>query len=92
MTDHELLLVISKQLSSMDNRLDTMDSRFDAIDNRLDAMDSRFDVMDNRFDKVEDTLNILKFKQTHMSEKLDGLDLTVKYDTSGKITVSYQAT
>ena len=35
--------------------------------------------MNNRFDKVEDALNILKFMPAHMSEKLDGLDLTVKY-------------
>ena len=35
--------------------------------------------MNNRFDKVEDALNILKFMQAHMSENLDGLDLTVKY-------------
>lgn len=63
MTDHELLLTISEQLTT--------------IFNRLDKMDNRLDKMDNHFDKMEDTLNILKFNQEHMSEKLKGLEVTM---------------
>ena len=86
MTDNELLLAINRQLETISNRLDTMDNRLDTMDNRLDTMDNRFDKTDNRFDKMdkrfdkmEDTLNTIKFKQDHMSEKLNGLELTVKY-------------
>lgn len=65
MTDNELLLAMSKQL-------ETINKRFDKVEDRLDAMNQRFD-------KMDDALNTIKFKQNHMSEKLDGLETTVKY-------------
>ncbi len=49
------------------------------MDKKLQLINNRLDAMGKRFDKVDDTLNTLKFKQEHMSEKLDGLELTVKY-------------
>ncbi len=51
-----------------------------AISNMMDKkLDERLKPINDRLDKVEDTLNTMKFKQNHISEKLDGLELTVKY-------------
>ena len=51
-----------------------------AISDMMDKkLDERLKPINDRLDKVEDTLNTMKFKQNHMSEKLDGLELTVKY-------------
>lgn len=73
MTDHELLLTISEQLKTVFNRLDRMGEHFD-------TMDDRFDKMNERFDKAEDILNILKFNQERMSEKVKGLEVTMNYN------------
>ena len=64
MEDHELLSKISEM---MDQKLD---ERFSQYDQKLDE----------RFLPIYDTLNTLKFKQEHMSDKLKGIEVTMNYN------------
>lgn len=44
-----------------------------------ELLDKKLQPVNHRLDKLDNTLNTLKFKQDHLSEKLNGLELTVKY-------------
>ncbi len=44
-----------------------------------EMLDKKLQPVNHRLDKLDNTLNTLKFKQDHLSEKLNGLELTVKY-------------
>lgn len=44
-----------------------------------ELLDKKLQPVNHRLDKLDNTLNNLKFKQDHLSEKLNGLELTVKY-------------
>ncbi len=62
---NEDLLAISEML----------DKKLQPVNHRLDKLQP----VNHRLDKLDNTLNTLKFKQDHLSEKLNGLELTVKY-------------
>ncbi len=75
MEDHELLSKISEM---MDQKLD---ERFSQYDQKLDERFSQYDQkLDERFLPIYDTLNTLKFKQEHMSDKLKGIEVTMNYN------------
>ena len=44
-----------------------------------EMLDKKLQPVNHRLDKLDNTLNNLKFKQDHLSEKLNELELTVKY-------------
>ena len=44
-----------------------------------ELLDKKLQPVNHRLDKLDNTLNTIKFKQDHLSEKLNGLELTVKY-------------
>ena len=76
---------IDVRLDQMDVRLDQMDVRFDQMEGSLGQMDVRFDQMEGclgqmneRFDKVDDKLELIIFRQNHMSSKQDDLGLDLK--------------
>lgn len=89
---HECLERVDIRLDKVEGRLDQVDARLDQIDVRLDQMDARFDQMDvrfdqmegclgqmnERFDKVDDKLELIIFRQNHMSSKQDDLGLDLK--------------
>ena len=76
---------IDVRLDQMDARFDQMDVRFDQMEGSLGQMDVRFDQMEGclgqmneRFDKVDDKLELIIFRQNHMSSKQDDLGLDLK--------------
>lgn len=76
---------IDVRLDQMDARFDQMEERLGQVDVRLDQMDARFDQMEGclgqmneRFDKVDDKLELIIFRQNHMSSKQDDLGLDLK--------------
>ena len=83
---------IDVRLDQMDARFDQMEERLGQVDVRLDQMegslgqmDVRFDQMEGclgqmneRFDKVDDKLELIIFRQNHMSSKQDDLGLDLK--------------
>ncbi len=76
---------MEERLGQIDVRLDQMDVRFDQMEGSLGQMDVRFDQMEGclgqmneRFDKVDDKLELIIFRQNHMSSKQDDLGLDLK--------------
>ena len=76
---------IDVRLDQKDARFDQMDVRFDQMEGSLGQMDVRFDQMEGclgqmneRFDKVDDKLELIIFRQNHMSSKQDDLGLDLK--------------
>jgi len=69
----------------MDECLDRMEARQDKMDECLHQMDIRLGKvevqlvqMDERFDKVDDKLEVIVFRQNHMSRKQEDIQLDLK--------------